>query len=429
MKNDQNESLGPLQNNATAVVIGGGPGGAGCAIALKRLARALGRNIEVVLYEAKTFSGQPHYNQCIGVLSPPAERILDEQLGIPFPRHLIQRPITGYTLHTAERQIVLDGPGEISYALRRVQFDDYLLEQAKLQGVKVIHSRVTDLEFHSDRVVVFSESDNRQAAVVIGASGLDDGTLRMMSRSLPYRPPASLTTIVTKIHPGEPAMEAFGNRIHAFLLSGLQIEFGAITPKGNHLSINIAGQNVNVAVMEAFLRAKAVQAVLPRDQDAPEYNNLSYFKGRFPISVAKGFFGERYVLVGDAAGLVRAFKGKGINSACLSGLWAAEVILKHGVSREAFAIHYRRACQEILSDLPYGRAVRRLVALGRRLGLTDWAFSAAEKEPVLQSALFDAVSGHQPYRAIFLSLCDTSVLGRACKRLLHIGHRGGVSAT
>ena len=38
-------------------------------------------------------------------------------------------------------------------------------------------------------------------------------------------------------------MIAFGNRIHAFLPTSPRIEFGAITPKGNHLTINIAGDS------------------------------------------------------------------------------------------------------------------------------------------------------------------------------------------
>lgn len=158
-------TLGPLRDGSTAVIIGGGPAGVSCAIALKRRAREMGRSIDVVLYESKTFAGEAHYNQCIRVLSPSADRILEEQLGVPFPRHLVQREITGYILHTRNRQIVLDDDGEVSYALRRVQFDDYLLEQARVQGVRVIQSRVTDLEF--PRPVHLGRSSWRLSAGII----------------------------------------------------------------------------------------------------------------------------------------------------------------------------------------------------------------------------------------------------------------------
>lgn len=414
------DSLGPLQDGSTVVIVGGGPGGASCAIALKRLAREMGRDVDVIVYEGKTFAGEAHYNQCIGVLSPPIDYILEQQLGVPFPRPLVQRCITGYILHTEHRQIILDGAGEVSYALRRVQFDDYLLEQARLQGVRVINSRVTDLEFHADRVVVFSESDNRQATVVVGAFGLDDGSTAALARTVPYHPPRFLTSIVTKIHPPDEAMAAFGNRIHAFLPAVSQIEFGAVTPKGNHLAVNIAGAEIDVCSMDRFLSSAPVRAVLPFiDRAHPlNPNDFHNFKGRFPISIARGFYGDRYVLVGDAAGLVRAFKGKGVNSACLTGLWAAEVIMTRGISSRAFAENYTHACHEILADLPYGRAVRHLVKTGSRLGLLDLALAIAEGEPALQAALFDAVSGHRPYRAIIHDLARPELIARTAVRLL-----------
>jgi flavin-dependent dehydrogenase len=409
-------SLGPLANGGTVVVIGGGPGGASAAISLKRLARDLGRNIHVILYEGKTFAGETHYNQCVGVLSPPIDRILEEQLGVPFPWHLVQRHITGYVLHSAHHSLILDGPPDEppSYALRRVGFDAYLLDQVRAAGVEVIHSRVTDLEFHADRVVVYSESDNRQADVAIGAFGLDDGSARLLARAMDYRSPCFLDSIVTKLHPPEEFMAGFGNCIHAFLPPWPQIEFGAVTPKGNHLTINIAGAGVDANWMDRFLVWGPVHRVLPPYDRAHPLNpkDFHYFKGRFPISTARPFYTDRCVLAGDAAGLVRAFKGKGVNSACLTGMWAAQTILLHGVSWAAFDAAYRKACDEILADLPYGRAVRSLTIASSRIGLLDLALAAAEAEPTLRVALFDAVSGHQPYRTIVHRILRPTVLGR-----------------
>jgi flavin-dependent dehydrogenase len=53
-------SLGALQDSQTVAIIGGGPGGAACAIALKTLAAERGRQIDVILYEGKIFSGETH---------------------------------------------------------------------------------------------------------------------------------------------------------------------------------------------------------------------------------------------------------------------------------------------------------------------------------------------------------------------------------
>jgi len=393
--------LGPLPDGGTAVIIGGGPGGTATAISLKQGAKTLGRNIHVVLVEGKQFSGEQHHNQCAGVLSPPIADILENELGIPFPHHLSQHTITGYVLHTPRRQIVLDGEAEPSSAVRRVQFDAYMLEAACEHGVEVTQARVTDLEFHPDRVVVYTESSQLAADVVVGAFGLDEGTASCFHRAVGYRPPPSLSSVVTKYHPGEVCMANFGNRIHAFLPATPRIEFGAVTPKGNHLTINIAGKAADANLMDAFLSFPEVRSVLAclENADRSNHNDLYYFKGRFPSGLAHKFTGDRFVMVGDAAGLVRAFKGKGVTSAMQTGIRAAHVILREGISSDAFQA-YLTANQDILEDLPYGRFMRILTIAASRFGLMDFALVAAETDPSLRQALFNAVSGNSPYKPI-----------------------------
>jgi flavin-dependent dehydrogenase len=126
---------------------------------------------------------------------------------------------------------------------------------------------------------------------------------------------------------------------------------------------------------------------------------LRYFKGRFPGGLARNFYGDRFVMVGDAAGLVRAFKGKGITSAILTGARAAQVILHQGISAMAFE-DYRHANQDILSDLPYGQTMRRITILASRVGFMDTVIKAAQNTPQLYQALFDAVSAHHAYKQV-----------------------------
>ena len=397
----KDRGVGPLQSGGTVVVIGGGPGGAATAIALKQGGRALGREIRVVIVEEKRFAEEQHYNQCAGVLSPPIAELIECDLGVPFPYHLSRNAITGYILHTPQREIVLDGEAEPSIALRRVQFDAYMLESARQCGVEVQSARVTDIEFHADGVIVYTSNIPLQADVVVGAFGMDEGAAAIFTRSVGYRPPATLSAIVTKYHPGESNMAAFGNRIHAFLPSNPHIEFGAITPKGNHLTINIAGVAVDMHLMTAFMAEPFVQRNLPGLGRAGSFDpkDLQYYKGHFPCDLAHNFTGERYVMVGDAAGLVRAFKGKGVTSAFQTGVRAAQVLLHQGISAAAFQA-YHAVNRDITDDLLYGRAMRLLTIVASKLQLMDVALLAAESDPGLRQALFDAVSAHHPYRQV-----------------------------
>jgi flavin-dependent dehydrogenase len=384
------------------VIIGGGPGGTACALALKRLATEQGRRVKITIIEGKRFIEERHYNQCVGVLSPPLPELMEEDLGIPFPRDLCLVEIGGYVLHGKGEEINLVEGKDGSIAVRRVLFDAYMLEQVIKQGIDVWPFRATDLEFHSDRVVVYTENQPMEADVVVGAFGLDEGSTAMFSRLTDYRPPQALDSIVTKYNPEQECLDEFGPDIHAFLPANRRIEFGAVTPKCDHLTINIAGKQVDADLMDSFLQMPEVKATLPQRAVGEDgcMKRLEYFKGRFPRSLAKNYYGDRYVMVGDASGLVRAFKGKGSTTAVLTGIRAAETIMHHGISRQAFHDHYRAANQDIVRDLPYGRFMRLLTISMSQVGFLDTIIRAAAKSQDLREALFNAVSAHGSYQGV-----------------------------
>lgn len=394
--------MGPIQDNSRVVILGGGPSGAACALTLQRKATALDRQIEIILVEGKQFAGELHHNQCVGVLSPPLPRLLMDELGIPFPHHLSRSDITGYVLHSQSEQILLDGGEEPSIALRRVQFDEFMLEEVRKKGIQVMSARAVDLEFHNDKVIVYTENAPIIGDVVVGAFGLDEGSAAMFARASEYRPPGELCSVVMKYHPRPEVMASFGERIHAFLPAHPRIEFGGITPKGNHLTINIAGKTVDSPLMKSFLSIPEVANLLDQMKDMGKFDPRDgrFFKGRFPCTQAAGYYGDRYVMVGDASGLVRSFKGKGVTSGVQTGIRAANTILFVGISKGAFHEDYRRANQDIIGDLPYGRIIRLITITLARYGLLDAIIRTARTDPGLRGALFGAVSGEIAYKPV-----------------------------
>ncbi|MCP4165208.1 MAG: hypothetical protein GY759_04850 [Chloroflexi bacterium] len=415
------QSLGPLADGGHAIIMGGGPAGVACALALQRLAAQMSRQLLITVVEGKQFTGERHYNQCAGVLSPPLPTLLQNDLDVPFPYYLSRDSIQGYVLYTGRERVALPEQGEPSIALRRIQFDAYMLETARSRGIEIISARAVDLELHADQVIVYTENKPVQGDVVVGAFGLDEGSAGMFRRRTTYRPPLALDSVVTKYHPGDATMAAFGHYIHAFLPAHPSIEFGAVTPKANHLTINIAGQRVDVPTMKAFLQSDYVNTVLPNMSKVGHYDqhDLRFFKGRFPRSLARGYYGDRYVMVGDSSGIVRAFKGKGVTSSVLTGIRAAHTILEAGISRQAFDDHYRKANLDIIRDLPYGRVMRRLTILCSRYRLLDPVLRAAHDRPELQQGLFGAVSGHDPYRQVMGQMIRPGILAAILKEMPH----------
>jgi len=391
------ENLGPLKNGQTVVILGGGPAGVGCAIALKNLSKEKNLSLKVVLYEGKEFEKELEHNQCMGVLSPPIRKIFEEKLKIDFPERLVQREITGYVLHSEHNQVLLEGFGEMSSAVRRITFDKYMLESAKKLGVEIIHSRITDIEYGVDGLMVYSESNNLKTDVIVGAFGLDYGSIKIFEKNMPYKAPRHLSSIVTKLHPGEEIISAYENYIHAFLPADCGIEFGAVTPKKNHLTINIAGYHITSEIMDKFLEFPQVRSILPLNF-ALFKDNLEYYKGNFPISTAKGFYGDRYVLIGDAAGMVRPFKGKGINSALTTGILAAETMINCGISKRALKNYYR-GCSEITKDIPYARLIRFFATTLGKTRIFDFIIEKAKKDSNLNRFLYNCVSASKSYKA------------------------------
>lgn len=401
----------PLTSASTIVIIGGGPAGASCAIKLRNVSQERGIKPRIVLYEGKSMEKKSYYNQCLGVLSPPLDKIMNEDLEIPFPRHLVQKEITGYYVHSEKNTLRLQGEHEPSFACRRVEFDNYLFQSVKELGVEVIQARVTDLDFLSNGVMVYSECNNIKADKVIGAFGLDENMAKVFERLTPYRLPRFLYSIVTKFHLGDKAIADFGNYIHAFLPSSLQsIEFGAITPKGNHLSLNISGRKLNAELMDQFLVLPSVKRSIPSNFD--EFLPcVSYFKGRFPTLPAKEPTGSRYIMIGDAAGFNRPFKGKGINSAILTGIRAAESIVHKGIGPES-STTYLESCQDLLADIPYGKILRFLTLRSSQFGLLDGLLETAKSEPPLLSVMFNIVSGQESYKKTWKSIRNPFLLAR-----------------
>ncbi|MCA1817483.1 MAG: GNAT family N-acetyltransferase [Acidobacteria bacterium] len=412
-----------LRDGSTVVVIGGGPAGAACAIKLLRGARSRGLDLKVVVFEGKDFN--VHANQCAGVLSPPVVEVLARALDVRLPREIIKRQIFGYRLHGARENILLTGHGataadarhfRATYAVARAEFDRFLLECARERGARVVASRVTGLEFVRDsgsggldEVRVYSESEYVRADAVVGAFGLDEAMLSVFEEVTARAPRARrsargfgrpskwLKSYLTAIASTRAFQtEKLGHIVHAFLLPPAcpAIEFGAVTPKGDHVLVNIAGERVTSTDLDEFLQLPEVRKLLP-PFDA---RALDYHEGRFPSAPARNPFGHRYALVGDATGWLRPFKGKGINTAVVTGVRAAEAMLAHGVSRAALR-QYKKSCRDLLGDHVYGVVVRRLMLLGARYVL-DPMIDVGKTDPVMYDALFDSVSGNDSYRNI-----------------------------
>jgi flavin-dependent dehydrogenase len=270
------------------------------------------------------------------------------------------------------------------------------------------------MEISPDGITIYGDSGNWKADAVVGSFGLDSTMADVFERRTSYRRPAALQTVVTRIHPGPRRVIAslLSDRIYAYLPPIRNIEFGALVPKGDHVSVVVAGKEVTAGDMDRFLELPEVARVLP-----PNSSPESYFKGSFPLGAAANIYGDRYVVVGDAAGLVRPFKGKGINSALLTGRLAANTMMEKGISKGALK-HFYDACSNFTSDVMYGRLMRFLAMTSANHFSIDRVVALAKRDPAVRQALFDCISGHRPFREIVRGNLNLPFVARVLKAVL-----------
>jgi flavin-dependent dehydrogenase len=412
----------------TVAIVGGGPGGSSTAIRLKRLSRERDLGIRVVLYEGKDF--ERHYNQCAGVLSPPIEELLRVGLGVELPYEIFKRQIYGYRLHAGGKEILLVGPHRAgaTYTVRRVMFDRFLLSCAEREGVEVFRSRVTGIDFPRGgrkQVFLYTEGGMQKADVVVGAFGLDDGMIDVFETATEgrYRRPAKfIQTYVAKFHVDRAFIEKkLGSIIYAYLFPpGIpNLEFGAITPKGDHVIVNVAGERATVEDMFAFLSTDVVREHLP----PVSVDEQEVYRGKFPGAPSGGAVGDAYLTVGDATGWLRPFKGKGINMAIETGILAAETLVARGISPASFR-RYEEDTRRLREDYIYGMWMRHLCKVGDVLGMLGTVLSMAKVNQGIHDALFNAVSGHDTFKNIFRRSARPSVLADVVRTFAKDRRRG-----
>jgi flavin-dependent dehydrogenase len=133
------------------------------------------------------------------------------------------------------------------------------------------------------------------------------------------------------------------------------------------------------------------------------------FRGKFPGKPARGATGDRYLVVGDATGWMRPFKGKGINLAIHTGILAAETMVENGIHSAAFR-QYEERTRNLRQDYLYGTWMRHLCKAGEITGMLGTVLSMAKVDQGVHDALFNAVSGHDSFRNIFTRYARPGVL-------------------
>jgi flavin-dependent dehydrogenase len=423
-----------LDDGSRVGVIGGGPAGSFFSLFLLDLADRMGMDIEVDVYEPRDYTrpGPVGCNMCGGIISESLVQNLAAE-GINLPPTVVQRGIDSYMLHMdvgsvrietplQEKRIgaVYRGPGPRD--LKEVKwgsFDGYLQNLSIEKGAKVINQRVDEILWEDEKPQIKVRKGEPQPYDLVTISvGVNSASRKLFSNlNFEYETPKTTKTFIQEYYFGEDQIqEVLGSSMHVFLLDLPRLEFAAIIPKGDYVSVCLLGEDIDKELISNFMNSPEVKAVFPPgwDFDAKSCN----CSPRINIAGSKRPFDDRIVFIGDS-GVTRLYKD-GIGAAYRTAKSAATTAVLQGISAQDFEEYYWPACRNINTDNMIGQVmflVTRIIQgqrIARRavLRMTANEQEEADSAKRMSMVLWDMFTGSAPYKEIFVRTLSPAFLAR-----------------
>ena len=313
------------------VVVGGGP--AGCAVARD----VAGAGFKVLIAEEHARVGEPL--QCSGLISA---RTLDISRVSPG---VVRRPLHGVWVHAPGGQ-VLDLTGHKAYALAidRVAFDRDLADQAAGAGAEVrMGARVDSLEYVPGGVRLSLGGQRVLSRLVVGADGHNSLVARWLGLSAP---PELVPMFAAEVElPGrdDHIVDLFVGRTVAPGWFGWMIPTGNGTARVGTGSL-WGGKWPNPRRLFEYL-----WELYPGI-----FQGLRIIKttsGVVPIGMRSRTYGDRALLVGDAACHVKPISGGGLYFGLRGAAFCAETVVAALTAEncgEAFLSSYQRSWESTI---------------------------------------------------------------------------------
>ncbi len=413
-----------LHKGSRVAVIGSGPAGSFFCYFLLQFGQRLGLDLQVDIYEPKDFSqpGPKSCNMCGGIVSESLVQNLAAE-GIHLPTKVVQRSIDSYYLHMDVGSVRIQTPGEERRIasvhrgggprgikdMRFASFDGYLRDLAVEKGARHVFQRVEGVDWSAGRPRLRTPAGGAEPYDLLAvASGINSYAPKLLEELTgAYQPPKTTKTYIAEYYLGRETIKVYlGSAMHVFLLDLPRLEFAALIPKGDYVTICLLGLDIDKPLVDSFLGSPIVKECLPPNWQAPD--DFCHCSPRINISGAVHPFGDRVVFIGDA-GVTRLYKD-GIGAGYRTAKAAARTAVFHGIAAADFRRHYWPTCRSISTDNLIGKfvfLVTSLVKKSRWARHGIWKMVSREQSkqgtaPRMSSVLWDTFTGSAPYRDVLL---------------------------
>lgn len=429
-----------LESGSRVGVIGGGPAGSFFSYFLLDIAHRVGLDVAIDIYEPRDFSlpGPSGCNMCGGIVSESLVQALAAE-GIDLPSTVVERGIDSYVLHMDLASVRIETPlrekriagvhrGAGPRGMKEIKwrsFDGYLQELAMGKGAHVVRRRMDDVGWKDGRPQIQTRGGSPETYdLLVAAAGVNTGVLKLFGRlGIGYTPPETTKTYICELDLGEETVGRYlGSSMHVFLLNLPRLEFAALIPKGDYVTLCLLGRDIDRPLVQAFLDAPEVKRCLPPGWRVPE--DACHCSPWINVQGAVRPFADRVVMIGDS-GVTRLYKD-GIGAAYRTAKAAAVTAIFEGISAEDFRRHYWPVCRAIVTDNLVGKVT---FAVTREIQKRRWArrgvlrMVSAEQQAEggrrgMSTVLWDLFTGSAPYREVFLRTLRPSFLSRLLREIV-----------
>ncbi len=413
-----------LEDGSQVAVIGGGPAGSFFSYFLLDMAERVGLDIGVDIYEPRDFtrSGPAGCNMCGGIVHESVVQILATE-GINLPTTVVQRGIDSHVLHMGVGSARIETPlheKRIGAMYRGAgprgtkghkwdSLDGYLLSLAAAKGANVIRKRVVEVNQSDGRPQITPKGGSPQAYDLLGvAVGVNSTALKIFQNlDVGYEPPPTVKTYVREYYLGQEAIDSYlGSSVHVFLLNLPRLEFAALIPKGDYVTLCMIGEKIDKKLVQSLLDRPEFKQRFPPDYDLSK--PACQCSPRVCVQGASQPFADRMVFVGDC-GVTRFYKD-GIGSAYRAAKAAAVTAIFEGVSAADFKRRYWPVCRKLNIDNSIAKVIFTVVRLIQKMSFSRRAVvrmvngeqESESRQPRLSMVMWDMYTGSAPYGRIIL---------------------------
>ena len=290
-------------------------------------------------------------------------------------------------------------------------FDGFLLGLATQKGAHIVPAKVEGVTWENGRPQLQTPGGPPQTYDLLAvASGVNATALKLLeslARPGAYQPPKTTKAYICEYYLGRQTIRVYlGSSMHVFLLDLPRLDFAALIPKGDYVTLCLLGDDIDKELVEAFVKSPQVKECMPPNWASPD--DFCHCFPRLNVAGAAEPFADRVVFLGDC-GVTRLFKD-GIGAAYRTSKAAARAALFAGISREDFRREYLPACRKIARDNRIGKfvfAVTRQIQkrFWTRRGvwrMVAWEQRAEGAKKRMSTVLWDTFTGSAPYREVLL---------------------------